>query len=124
LLNQVSQPISIAMTSVVPVCLSGLTHNYEFAIAGATSMILIISALQETPFVQAARSMQHIRRILVAIKDPKARSSPAIVKAAQLAHACGADLELFHVGRLDAVPHADVSRTSERFQLHRVRKWG
>jgi universal stress protein E len=40
--------------------------------------------------------MQHIRRILVAIKDPKARSSPALVKAAQLAHACGADLELFH----------------------------
>ncbi len=37
-----------------------------------------------------------IRRILVAIKDVRRRKSPAILKAAQLAHALGARLELFH----------------------------
>jgi universal stress protein E len=37
-----------------------------------------------------------IRRILVAIKNPAARSSPALTKATQLARALGAKLELFH----------------------------
>jgi universal stress protein E len=40
--------------------------------------------------------MDKIRRILVAIKDANARSLPAVNKAAQLAHAFGAQLELFH----------------------------
>lgn len=40
--------------------------------------------------------MRAIRRILVAIKDPTARSLPAVEKAAQLAKAFGAQLELFH----------------------------
>ena len=40
--------------------------------------------------------MQAIRRILVAIKDPQARSLPAVAKAAQLARALGAEMELFH----------------------------
>lgn len=40
--------------------------------------------------------MRSIRTILVAIKDPMARSLPAVEKAAQLAHAFGARLELFH----------------------------
>jgi hypothetical protein len=40
--------------------------------------------------------MRPIRRILVAVKDPEARALPAIRKAAQLARACGAQLELFH----------------------------
>lgn len=40
--------------------------------------------------------MQPLRRILVAIKDPTARSIPAVKKAAQLARATGAQLELFH----------------------------
>lgn len=40
--------------------------------------------------------MRPIRRILVAVKDPKARSLPAVVKAAQLARAFGAQIELFH----------------------------
>jgi len=40
--------------------------------------------------------MRPIHRILVAIKDPGARSIPAVAKAARLAHACGAHLELFH----------------------------
>lgn len=40
--------------------------------------------------------MSPIRRILVAIKDPWARSQPAIDKATQLARALGARLQLFH----------------------------
>lgn len=40
--------------------------------------------------------MNKLRRILVAIKNPGARSQPALRKAAQLAHASGATLELFH----------------------------
>ena len=40
--------------------------------------------------------MRPIRRILVAVKDPSSRSLPALRKAAQLARATGAELELFH----------------------------
>lgn len=40
--------------------------------------------------------MRLIRRILVAIKDPTSKSLPAVAKAAQLAKALGAELELFH----------------------------
>jgi universal stress protein E len=40
--------------------------------------------------------MHAIRSILVAVKDPKASSQPAVDKAAQLARAFGAKLELFH----------------------------
>jgi universal stress protein E len=40
--------------------------------------------------------MRNIRRILVAVKDPAARSLPAVTKAAQLARAFDARLELFH----------------------------
>lgn len=40
--------------------------------------------------------MSAIRRILVAVKDPWARSQPAIEKAGQLARALGARVQLFH----------------------------
>ena len=40
--------------------------------------------------------MKTIRRILVAIKDPQARSSPAVDKAIQLAKSMRASLELYH----------------------------
>jgi len=40
--------------------------------------------------------MRTIHRILVAVKDPMARRLPAVDKAAQLARALGADIELFH----------------------------
>jgi universal stress protein E len=40
--------------------------------------------------------MRPIRRILLAIKDPSAKSLPALDKAVQLARAFGASLELFH----------------------------
>jgi universal stress protein E len=40
--------------------------------------------------------MSAIRRILVAIKDLDGKHLPAVLKAAQLARACGAQVELFH----------------------------
>jgi universal stress protein E len=40
--------------------------------------------------------MQPIRRILVAVKDPAARASPAVHKAAQIAKGLSAQLTLFH----------------------------
>jgi universal stress protein E len=40
--------------------------------------------------------MKNLRNILVAIKNPKSRSQPALHKAAQLASGCGARLTLFH----------------------------
>jgi universal stress protein E len=40
--------------------------------------------------------MQPIRRILVAVKNPQGKASPAVIKAAQLAQALGASVELFH----------------------------
>jgi nucleotide-binding universal stress UspA family protein len=40
--------------------------------------------------------MRLIRRIVVAVKDPAVKTSPAVRKAAQLARAFGAHLELFH----------------------------
>jgi len=40
--------------------------------------------------------MRRIRRILIAVKDPRARTSPAVTKGTQLAVALGAEVELFH----------------------------
>jgi universal stress protein E len=40
--------------------------------------------------------MRPIRRILVAVKDTEAKSTPALLKAAQLARGLGAQIELFH----------------------------
>jgi universal stress protein E len=40
--------------------------------------------------------MRRFRKVLVAVKDPYARSHPAVAKAAQMAKASGAQLELFH----------------------------
>ena len=40
--------------------------------------------------------MQPIRRILVAVKNPQARSLPAVHKAAQIAKGLNAQLTLFH----------------------------
>jgi universal stress protein E len=40
--------------------------------------------------------MPRIRRILVAVKNPSAKNSPAVIKGAQLARALNAELILFH----------------------------
>lgn len=50
--------------------------------------------------------MASIGRILVAVKDPLARALPAVNKAAQLARACGARLELFHA--IDGALYVDT----------------
>jgi universal stress protein E len=59
--------------------------------------------------------MRPIRRILVAIKDPGARANPAVAKAAWLARACGAHLELFH--SIKASVFADTSAAYEQAVL-------
>ena len=60
--------------------------------------------------------MKAIRRILVGVKDPGARSSPAVHKAACLAEAFGAELVLFHA---IAVPVAAELRQSHLERLER-----
>jgi len=50
--------------------------------------------------------MQAIRRILAAVKDPGARSLPAVNKAVQLARSLAADLELFHA--IDSPYYTDM----------------
>jgi universal stress protein E len=50
--------------------------------------------------------MRAIRRILVAVKDPGARSLPAVAKATQLARSLGAELELFHA--IDSPYYVDM----------------
>ncbi|MBV8495463.1 MAG: universal stress protein [Gammaproteobacteria bacterium] len=55
--------------------------------------------------------MRDIRRILVAVKDPSPRSLPAVAKAAQLAVAVGAHLELFHA--IDTSVYADTLGMSQ-----------
>lgn len=50
--------------------------------------------------------MRPIRRILVAVKEPTARSLPAVNKATQLARALNAELELFHA--LDSSVYVDM----------------
>jgi universal stress protein E len=52
--------------------------------------------------------MPTIRRILVAVKDPSARSQPGVLKAAQVAQACGASVEIFHT--LTTPVYADLVR--------------
>ncbi|HVY79823.1 MAG TPA: universal stress protein [Steroidobacteraceae bacterium] len=44
--------------------------------------------------------MRSIRKILVGVRDPRAKRLPAVEKAAQLALAFGAQIELFHALRL------------------------
>jgi len=71
--------------------------------------------------------MSRIRRILVAIKDPWRRSLPEVRKAAQLAHALGARVQLFHALSnplyIDAAEATGVSLVSlERTEHARVAK--
>jgi len=54
-----------------------------------------MSAVGITPILGRC-AMRTVRRILVAVKDPYAKTLPAVEKAAQLARAYGAELELFH----------------------------
>lgn len=56
--------------------------------------------------------MPAIRRILVAVKSVNAKSLPAVLKAAQIARASGAELELYY--GLDTPMYADLATLGER----------
>lgn len=58
--------------------------------------------------------MKAIRRILVAIKDPDAKRLPGVEKAAQVALASGASLELFHA--ISEPVYADFELTEQSLQ--------
>lgn len=70
--------------------------------------------------------MRPIRRILVAVKDPAAKSLPAVTKGAQLARAFGAHLELFHglsaplyidgYSHTESIPHIERRTRNECIQ--------
>jgi universal stress protein E len=80
--------------------------------------------------------MRKIRRILVAVKDPSLRSLPAVMKAAQLAKAWDASLDLFHCistplyidaysanGTLEDVEQSTVKQQRDRLErlAHKLR---
>lgn len=62
--------------------------------------------------------MRSIHSILVAVKDPKARSQPAAIKAARLAHALGARLELFHALSEPVYGETDTAWRKVRKEMH------
>lgn len=73
--------------------------------------------------------MSAIRRILVAVKDPWARSSPAVRKASQLARALGARVQLFHalsnplyidVAAVEGVTLSELEETARARATRRV----
>jgi len=53
-----------------------------------------------------------IRKILVAVKEPRGRLAPYAIKAAQIASACGASVELFHTIATPVLTAATGSRPS------------
>jgi universal stress protein E len=62
--------------------------------------------------------MRPIRCILVAIKDPGAGSHPAVLKAAQLARASGARIELFHAMKSSVYAETLVAYEEAVADLH------
>ncbi len=73
--------------------------------------------------------MYAIHRILVAIKEPRARAIPAIAKAAQLARALGAEVCLFHaipepiyldIAQLDSPSLAQLEQRESRAYQRRL----
>jgi universal stress protein E len=65
-----------------------------------------LSRLTRARFARRFRIMRAIRRSLVAIKEQKRSALPAVTKAAQLARALDAEIELFH--GIDTPVFADV----------------
>ena len=63
--------------------------------------------------------MRTIKRILVAIKDPSARSLPSLAKAAQLAQALDAKLVLFHAIATPLYLESDLERISDPSDIER-----
>src|SRR5664279_5692981 len=63
--------------------------------------------------------MKMIRRILVAVAHPDGAPTPAVLKAAQIAVACGAELELVHC--LTAPVYFDPYKDTEPQTLGDIR---
>lgn len=70
----------------------------------------------------------NIRRILVAVKNLQSRSLPAVLKAAQIARACDAEIELFHALAepiyldLYAMSKTGADRIEEQLRIRARRK--
>jgi len=64
-------------------------------------------------------AMRHIRRILVAVKDPAAKALPALEKAAELARALHAELVLFHAIATPLYLETDVARLGGLSEIER-----
>ena len=64
--------------------------------------------------------MPAIRRILVAVRALDAKSLPAVLKAAQIARTCAAQIELYH--GLDRPVYADLNGLEERSLLELERE--
>jgi universal stress protein E len=66
--------------------------------------------------------MRPIRRILVAVKDPGANSLPAVAKAARIARACGAHLELFHALKASVWANNSTAYETALLDLQRTQR--
>jgi len=77
--------------------------------------------------MRTRRSASHaprgpIRRILLAVKDPRARAHPALVKGAQLARALGARVRLFHAITAPVLIEAADRRSATLAQIEADRR--
>lgn len=66
--------------------------------------------------------MQPIRRILVAIQEPGASALPTVAKAARVARACGAHLELFHSIKASAFANSPAAYEEALLDLHETQR--
>ena len=66
--------------------------------------------------------MRPIRRILVAIKDPGATALPAVAKAARIAAACGAHIELFHAIKATVWANTPAAYETAMSDLHETQR--
>src|SRR5690242_15348219 len=72
------------------------THRCERASTTRQCSSRPSSCMRWLTYPYRRHGMRAIRKILVGVRDPKAKQLPAVEKAAQLALAFGAQLELFH----------------------------
>jgi universal stress protein E len=66
--------------------------------------------------------MRPIRRILVAIRDPGANFFPTVAKAARLASACGAHVELFHSIKAAVYANTPAGYEKALLELHETQR--
>ncbi len=66
--------------------------------------------------------MQPFRRILVAIQEPGASALPTVAKAARIARACGAHLELFHSIKASVFANSPAAYEEALLDLHETQR--